>query len=306
MSGSLSPAHLSPRPESSSLCPPVPPLHPTHVWHHPEPSAKGQGEGSEGLTSSSRASRVSLGVTSCRAPHRHPPLALLFPAGLAWPATGLGWVLRLQWLAGPPIATGRRPGRSCSWGRGSHLQVGARPLGPPGPPGRSTLGELSCLGRFRPAAPSLHHCPGPASLLRGRPQIPLQCPCWQPGSVLRPLVPGTVDERRSSPLPWAWPARAGCARLWGSAPAPPRSLGAAPTFWSRPQARTRSLCPDGPSSLGFARVGSWEAGPVPGIAACPLKPSREPSQAELRGGRAYPAAGPVEHVPSGVLWDHLP
>ena len=175
VSGSLNPAHLSPRPESSSLCAPAP-----RPWHHPEPSAEGQGEGSEGLTSSSRASRGSLGVTSCRAPHRHPP----GPTVPSWPGLAgrrpRGRFRDLGWLAGPPTVTGQRPGRSCSWGCGSRLHARAHPLGPPGLPGTRVPRELSCLGCFCPAS---HHRPGPASLLHGAQRCPSSAPAGSPGSL---------------------------------------------------------------------------------------------------------------------------
>lgn len=167
-------------------------------------------------------------MTSCRALHRHPP----GPTVSSWPGLAghrpRGGFRDFEWLAGPPTVTGWRPGRSCSWGCGCHLHVGVHPLGPPGLPGRSIPRELSCLGRFCLA---FHHRPGPASLLHGSPQTPLQCPGrqpWQPDRWLgcAPASgPGTMDEHRSRPLPWAWPAWASRARLWGSTPAPPRSLG---------------------------------------------------------------------------------
>lgn len=104
--------------------------------------------------------------------------------------------------------------------------------------------------------------------------MPLQCARrqpWQPDhrlGVLWPLVaaPWTSVEAGLFPGPGRPGQRA---RLWGSAPAPPRSLGAAPAFWSQPQGCTQSLLPGGPSPLGVARVGGWGAGPVLRIAACP-------------------------------------
>lgn len=43
------------------------------------------------------------------------------------------------------------------------------------------------------------------------------------------------------------------------------------------------------------------------IYSAPQQPSREPDQAELQSGREHcSVAGMVGHVPSGVLWDHLP
>lgn len=46
----------------------------------------------------------------------------------------MGWVSRLRVAGGTTTVTGRRPGRSYSWGRRSRLQAGACPLGPPRPP----------------------------------------------------------------------------------------------------------------------------------------------------------------------------
>lgn len=159
---------------------------------------------SEGLTSSSRTSRGSLRVTSCRAPHRHPP----GPIVPSWPDLAgrrpQGAFPDLVWLAGPPTVTGRRPGRSCSWGCGSRLHVGAHPFRPPGLPGMSVPCELSCLGCFCPAS---HHRPGPASLLHGAPRCPSSAPAGSPGSptaswgVLQPLVPAPWTSAEAGLFP---------------------------------------------------------------------------------------------------------
>lgn len=171
-------------------------------------------------------------MTSCRPPHRQPP-GLAVPS---WPGLAgrrpWGGFRDFLWLAGPPTVTSWRPGRSCSWGRGPVSRRGHVHSGLLAPRQESTpRAELpGPLLPGRPRPPTTTQAPPVSSA--GTPRCPYSVPAgsqpWQPDRWPgRAPAPGpvTVDERRSRPLCWAWPARASRARLWGSAPATPRALG---------------------------------------------------------------------------------
>lgn len=287
VSGSLSPSRLSPRLESSSLCPPCPALGITpsqalrgRVRASPEAAGRAEGASGDQLQGSAQT-----------APW--PRCSQL--ARLGRPQA-MGWVSRLP-VAGRTTHCDRLE----AW---EELLLGTSVPSPGGgtstraswPPGRSVPHELSFLGRFCLAAPGLPPPPRPhQSPPRGPPDAPpVPPPAASPGSltagrgVLRPLVPSPWTSAGAGLS--AGPGRPGPA-VHGSGALPllpPGPWAAAPAFWSQPQGGTQSLLPDGLSSLGFARVGGWEAGPVPGIAARPPPSSSPGSPARLSSGETGP------------------